>query len=178
MTIVSPKNEEYPSWLKIKKCQQITTKDLNGNFNGILIDILNRNDEIMPERQDELFQQYYMSTVLQGTYKGFHIHPFKVDTLHCVFGKFCLVLYPEIITKDEIDSKTIDTDKLIFIELGEDSPLTVSFPSKYPHGFFGITETAVIINYRMPAWEPEDVHQYDFHCSRTLEILKEKYSLK
>ncbi|MCD4819037.1 MAG: hypothetical protein K8S23_10135 [Candidatus Cloacimonetes bacterium] len=165
----------FPNWLKIKKCRKVQTKDVNGSNNGILVDILNRNDEIMQNRVDEQFQQYYMSTVLKGKFKGYHTHPYKLDTLHCVYGKFCLVLYPELITKDEVKNAVIDTSKLIFIELGEDSPITVSFPSKYPHGFFGISDTAVIINYRNPAWVPDDTHQFDIKCDRTLEILLEKY---
>lgn len=167
--------KKHPSWLKIKKCNKIITKDLQGQNNGILIDILNRNDEIMSDRKDELFQQYYMSTVYKGKFKGYHTHPYKLDTLHCVYGKFCLVLYPEIVTKAESEIIDIDTDKLIFIELGEDSPVTVSFPSKYPHGFYGITDNAVIINYRNPVWTPEDTHQFDIKCERTLNILNERY---
>lgn len=178
MIIMNPRNNQYPSWLKIKECRKIQTQDLNNSNNGVLIDILNRNDEIMSNRKEELFQQYYMTTVFKGMFKGFHNHPYKIDILHCVYGKICLVLYPEIIKEEEIVRKRIDTDKLIFIELGEDSLLTVSFPSKYPHGFFGITETAVIVNYRNPAWAPNDVHQYDIHSEETLTILKEKYSIK
>jgi dTDP-4-dehydrorhamnose 3,5-epimerase-like enzyme len=172
------KNNQYPDWIKIKECPKIQTKDLNNDNNGILIDILNRNDDIMAERCDELFQQYYMTTVLRGKIKGLHTHPNKIDTLHCVYGKFCLVIYPEIIKKEDIDKKKIDTDKLIFIELGEDLPLTVSFPSKYPHGFYGITKTAIIINYRNPAWTRNDTYQYDIKCEETLEILTKKYNIK
>jgi dTDP-4-dehydrorhamnose 3,5-epimerase-like enzyme len=165
----------YPDWLKIKHCHKVQTKDVTGKNNGILVDILNRNDEIMKYRLDEPFQQYYMSTVLKGMFKGYHTHPHKLDTLHCVYGKFCLVLYPEVVTKDEAEDTVINTDKLIFIELGEDSPVTVTFPSKYPHGFFGITDTAVIINYRNPAWNPKDTYQFDIECEKTVKILNDKY---
>ena len=80
-----------------------------------------------------------------------------------------------LLTKDEAEDTVINTDKLIFIELGEDSPVTVTFPSKYPHGFFGITDTAVIINYRNPAWNPKDTYQFDIECEKTVKILNDKY---
>ena len=167
--------DRYPEWLKVKRCRKVITKDVNGINNGILIDILNRNDNIMADRKAEMFQQFYMSTVLKGKFKGYHTHPYKQDTLHCVYGKFCLVIYPEAVSNVKAENYIIDTSKLIFIELGEDESVTVSYPSKYPHGFYGITEKAVIINYRTPAWVPEDTHQFDIKCDRTLEILENKY---
>lgn len=162
-------------WLKIKKCKKNRTFDINGKSNGFLIDILNKNDEIMLNRKDELFQQFYITTVFKNTFKGIHVHPTKIDTLHCVYGKFCLVLYPKIIKKEDAKRAELDIDKFIFIEMGGDNHFTISYPSKYPHGFFGIDDTSIIINYRNPAWTSEDTYQYDIECKEIYEMLNTKY---
>ena len=168
------KEIDYPDWLKIKKCKVITTKDSDENENGILVDILNINDQIMKDCKDESFQQFYMSTVHSGMFKGLHVHPYKVDCLHVVHGLMGLVLYPEVIKKENIANIELDLDKIILIEMGRGYHKTVIYPSKYPHGFFGI-EDAVIINYRRPAWTPVDTFQYDIYYNPIVEMMKKKY---
>ena len=167
--------QDHPTWLKVKECGVITTRDSNGDVNGELVDILNRHDSVMSDRIDEKFQQYYMSTVKKGMFKGFHAHPFKLDALHVVHGVMVLVLYPKEIPEEEVGTTRINRESLIFVEMGRGYERTVMFPSKYPHGFFGV-ENAVIINYRNPAWEPTDTHQYDIRFDPIVKILKERYS--
>lgn len=168
------KGTEYPDWLRIKECNVITTRDCSGEVNGKLVDILNRNDRIMEEYQEERFQQYYMSTVKRGMFKGFHTHPYKRDTLHVVHGKMVLVIYPHEIAREDAEGAVIDLDSLILVEMGEGAHRTVVFPSKYPHGFFGVKD-AVIINYRNPAWEPSDTHQYDVRCDPVVKLLRDRF---
>ena len=155
----------HPDWLKIKQCKKVITRDVNGRENGFLIDILNKHDDIFKDRTKEVFEQVYNSSVYKNMFKGFHIHPHKYDTVTCVFGKALLVFYPNVITKDNLDIK-IDFSDLIILPIDtEEKTLTISFPSKYPHGYFGVSEIAYILNYRNPAWNPEDNYQYDYKLS-------------
>ena len=124
---------------------------------------------------NEKFNQFYMASVYKSKFKGLHVHPYKVDTLHCIYGKICVAFYPEVVEKPLVDSTKIEVDDFIFIELGNDNHKTISFPSKYPHGFFGIDDTSLTINYRVPAWAPEDNHQYDIVSDELVEKLIEKY---
>lgn len=167
-------NEAIPGWIRIKHCRKVITKDLQGRENGFLIDILNRHDEIYAGREAELFQQVYYSSVYRGMFKGFHIHRLKYDTVTCVFGKALLVFYPEIIPQSET-TREMDMDKLVVVPLDtQENILTVSFPSKYPHGYYGVSELAYILNYRNPAWHPGDDHQYDHNCEG-IEIFLDKW---
>jgi len=154
--------QKLPEWLKIKQCKKILTKDLSNRENGFLIDILNRHDPIFAGRQDELFQQVYYSSVYKGMFKGFHIHPAKYDTVTWILGRALLIFYPEEITRHELDRRIAPED-LIMVPFGaERDILTVSFPSKFPHGYYGLSEVAYILNYRNPAWHPADNMQYDY----------------
>ena len=165
----------FPEWLKIKECNTVTTFDSSNKENGYLIDILNQNDEIMASRADEIFQQFYMSTVYEHMFKGFHIHPTKTDTIHCAYGNIVLAIYPELISKEDSVDAIIDKEKMVYIELGKDNPRTISFPSKYPHGFFGLDELSIVINYRIPAWTPEDTYQYDVHDKEFATFMRNKF---
>lgn len=152
----------YPSWIKIKKCKKIYTQDVNGKDNGFLVDVLNRNDAIFKERLDEKFQQVYYSTVYKNMFKGFHIHMHKIDTVTSLIGKFLLVIYPHIIEKSNLDVE-IDFSDLIIIPVDTEEDLyTITFESKYPHGYFGVSDIAYVLNYRTPAWDPSDNYQYDY----------------
>ena len=166
---------DTPDWLVIKDCNVIDTFDSDGSSNGTLIDILNRNDSIMNKRKEEQFNQFYMASVYKHKFKGLHIHPYKVDTIHCIHGKICVAFYPREVPKGSIELEKMRIDDFIFIELGLDNHKTISFPSKYPHGFFGIEDLSLIINYRVPAWTPEDNLQYDLITDELVEKLREEY---
>ncbi len=164
--------QNIPNWIKIKKCKKVITRDVQGRENGFLIDILNRYDDVYKGRETELFQQVYYTSVLRGMFKGFHIHPTKYDSVTCVFGKALLVIYPEQIPKNQLEL-VVSTDELIVIPIDtEDNTLTVCFLSKYPHGFYGISENAHILNYRNPAWHPGDNLQYDYKMKGIEDYLK------
>ena len=155
---------KLPDWIKVKKCKKIYTKDISGKENGFLIDILNRNDDIFKGREDESFQQIYYSSVYKNMFKGFHIHPYKYDTVTCIFGLALLVFYPYLISKDNLNT-IIDFNDLIIIPIdNQNNILTISFPSKYPHGYFGVSDISYLLNYRNPAWNPQDLFQYDYKC--------------
>ena len=155
---------KLPDWIKIKKCKKVYTKDISGKENGFLIDILNRNDDIFKGREDEFFQQIYYSSVYKNMFKGFHIHPYKYDTVTCIFGLALLVFYPYLISKDNLNT-IIDLNDLIIIPIdNQNNILTISFPSKYPHGYFGVSDISYLLNYRNPAWNPKDLFQYDYKC--------------
>jgi dTDP-4-dehydrorhamnose 3,5-epimerase-like enzyme len=155
---------KLPDWIKIKKCKKVYTKDISGKENGFLIDILNRNDDIFKGREDEFFQQIYYSSVYKNMFKGFHIHPYKYDTVTCIFGLALLVFYPHIISKNNLNT-IIDFNNLIIIPIdNQNNILTISFPSKYPHGYFGVSDISYLLNYRNPAWNPQDLFQYDYKC--------------
>ncbi len=153
---------DLPEWIKLKECRRVVTKDAKGRDNGFLVDVLNRNDEIFSTRRDETFQQVYYSSVYSGRFKGFHIHPYKYDTVSCILGKALLVFYPQIIMKSELDIAINPDDLVILPVQADEKSLTVSFPSKYPHGYYGVSDLAYILNYRNPAWHLGDNYQYDY----------------
>jgi dTDP-4-dehydrorhamnose 3,5-epimerase-like enzyme len=155
-------------WLKIKENKKIITKDSNGTENGILIDILNRGDDIFKDRLDEKFQQFYMTTVQKNKFKGLHVHPFKIDTIFVPKGMIYLVIYTEPVTKEQLSSIELDFEEYGFIEMGEEKYLTITYPSKYLHGFWGIDENSTILNYRYPAWNITDNHQFDIEDKRLI----------
>ena len=117
-----------------------------------------------------------MASVYRGKFKGLHVHPFKKDTIHCVHGKICVAIYPKVIEKREIDTHQIKVDDFLLIELGDENHKTISFPSKYPHGFFGIDDLSLIINYRIPAWNSTDDHQYDILNSTIVDEMAKRYT--
>jgi dTDP-4-dehydrorhamnose 3,5-epimerase-like enzyme len=162
-------------WLKIKENRKIITKDINSKENGYLIDILNKNDDLFLARQEEAFQQFYMTTVIKGSFKGLHVHPYKIDTIFVPHGKICLVVYTDPVMKEDSENLILDPSKYEFIVMGEGNWLTVSYPSKYPHGFWGIADESIILNYRFPAWNPQDTHQFDIHDSNLEIKLKSIY---
>ena len=41
----------------------------------------------------------------------------KIDTIHCVYGKICVVFYPELISKDLAHDTDLLDDKFFFMEL-------------------------------------------------------------
>lgn len=154
--------QNLPDWIRIKECKRVITRDLDGKENGYLVDTLNRHDDIFRGREEEPFQQVYYTSVYIGMFKGFHIHPQKIDAVSSVFGRSLLVLYPELPAQGAQRFK-MSLDKLLVIPLyADEGILTVSFPSKYPHGYFGLSDLSLILNYRNPAWHPGDKLQYDY----------------
>jgi dTDP-4-dehydrorhamnose 3,5-epimerase-like enzyme len=165
----------YPDWIKIKECKAVPTFDLDNNENGFLVDLLNKNDDLMKDRTNKEFTQFYMSTMKKGGFKGLHMHATKIDAYCCAFGKICMAIYPEVIVREDIDTTIMDVSKFFYIEFGEGCHKTISLPSKYPHGFFGITEDAVLINYRDPAYDPSDTGQFSIKSEEMLNVLRKKY---
>src|SRR3989338_6633568 len=100
--------KNYPDWLKVKECRTVTTYDIDNRVNGFLVDLLNINDDLMKTRKNKQFTQFYMSTMKKGDFKGLHMHPTKLDAYCCAFGRICMVIYPEVIEKTEIDTAVID----------------------------------------------------------------------
>ena len=128
------------------------------------------------DRGQELFQQFYMTTVIKGFFKGLHVHPYKHDTIFVPYGKICLAIYTEPITYEQSQSISLDINKFEYIELGHDNPKTISYPSKYPHGFWGIEDESIIINYRTPAWTLDDTYQFDITNNNVLNLLTQRYA--
>ena len=119
-----------------------------------------------------------MTTVYKNKLKGLHVHPFKIDTINCIYGKVCVAFYPEVIEKDKDDLFEMDNDRVLFLEIGDGNHKTLSFPAKYPHGYFGLDNFSIIINYRVPAWTPSDTYQYFVNNKTIMEKLMDLYGFE
>jgi len=132
----------------IKKLKKIITKDLDGHYNGWLIDVLRGNDKIKSDKKN--FSQLYVTTCLPKMIKGFHLHKKKTDHFCVVGGKAKLVL---------IDNRPYSSTFKIKNEfiIGDDNPMVIRVPPGVKHGFKNIGKTVIyIINYMNPPFDKND----------------------
>ena len=130
----------------IKPCKKVITKDSkSGQPNGFLVEIVSARDGWT----ENINGQVYMTTVLPGVFKGFHVHKKKIDHFTCVKGNVFVVTY----------------DKGNYQEhpSGVDNFCTVKIPSGIPHGLYNYgDEEAYVINYCFPPYDPRDPDQTEW----------------
>jgi len=130
----------------IKRLKKIPTKDLDGVYNGWLIDILRGTDKIKSDKKN--FSQLYLTTCLPKMVKGFHLHKKKTDHF-CVFGGEV-----KMILIDERPNSPTYKIKNVFI-MGDKNPLVIRVPPGIKHGFKNISKNVVyMINYMDPPFDP------------------------
>lgn len=102
---------------------------------GRLMEILRSDDAIFNQ-----FGQVYLTTTYPGVVKAWHYHKKQADTICCISGMICLVLWddrPDSLTKGGLNTFCIGTYR----------PLLVKVPAGVYHGWKCISqEEALIIN--------------------------------
>lgn len=128
-----------------KPCKKVTTKGRSGQPNGFLVEVVSSKDNWTENIQG----QVYMTTVLPGVFKGFHIHQKKVDHFTCLKGNVFIVTYENGEYKE--------------YRSGEDGFYTVKIPPTVPHGLYNYgEEEAYVVNYCWPPYDPADPDQTEW----------------
>lgn len=65
--------------------KRVTTKDLDGNENGFLIELFKSKDNTKTE--------VYLSAATPGAFKGYHLHRVRAARYMCVRGSMKIILY-------------------------------------------------------------------------------------
>jgi len=137
----------------VKDCKKVITKDRkSGEPNGFLVEVVSAKDGWT----EHIEGQVYLTTVLPGVFKGFHIHQKKIDHFTCVKGTIFVVTYENGEYHEYLS--------------GEDNLCTVKIPPQVPHGLYNFGDTeAYVVNYCYPAYDPNDPDQTewegDYHPS-------------
>jgi dTDP-4-dehydrorhamnose 3,5-epimerase len=132
----------------VKRLKKISTKDLDGKYNGWLIDVLRNDDKIKSDGNN--FSQLYVTTCLPKMIKGFHLHQKKTDHFCAIGGKIKMVLID-----DRQNSSTFGM-KNEFI-MGDENPIIIRVPPGVKHGFKNVGETMIyLINYMTPSFDKND----------------------
>ena len=138
-----------------KSCNKIKTKDDSGHSNGWLLEILSERDSF----SGDLKGQIYLSVVLPGAIKGYHLHADADYFVTCIKGKVREIIYR-------------NKNNRQIIEMGDGNYKTVHLPKRYPHAIKNVgSQPAYVLVYRHPAWEPAIGDQLDIPIH---EITKDK----
>jgi dTDP-4-dehydrorhamnose 3,5-epimerase-like enzyme len=130
---------------QVKPCKIVPTLDRNGVSNGWIQEIVSCLDGFT----EGIIGQVYLTVVSVGKRKGFHLHRKCVGHLTCVLGEVQLLVYE-------------GTVRRVF-ELGGANAVTVKVPPGCPAAIVNVGKTdAYVINYRYPAWSPEDPDQEEW----------------
>lgn len=131
--------------LSQKACKVTTTRDLSGQKNGWLMEIASTRDGWSKFLDNA---QIYLTTVLPGKKKGWHVHHKKESQFTCIKGGVILGI--------KLD------DKIEEIDLNDREPVTVRVPKKQPTCFYNPgKESAYILNLCSPPYDPSDSGQED-----------------
>lgn len=133
-----------------KKSQKIETKNSEGDINGYLVPIYNKNDTFYPDGM--IPEQVYLTVINPKQIKGPHLHFIRTGCFTCIKGNARFVL------------KTINGYEIVYS--GEDYHYSsVVVPTGTPAALQNIGEgDAYILNMPSPAWTPSmnDEHTADF----------------
>lgn len=148
----------------VKPCKKVITKDpKSGKPNGFLVEIVSAKDGWT----EHIEGQVYMTTVLPGVFKGFHIHRKKIDHFTCIKGNVFVVTYEDGKYKE--------------YPSGLDNLYTVKVPPGIPHGLYNYgDEEAYVINYAYPPYDSHDPDQTEWEGSYrpSIKFRKSKNEIK
>lgn len=113
--------------------KRVTTKDLDGNENGFLIELFKSKDNTKTE--------VYLSAATPGAFKGYHLHRVRAARYMCVRGSMKIILYVNGKREEHI--------------LTEDNNVRLYIPKNIPTGLMNIGEVdGWLVNYPDPAYDP------------------------
>lgn len=131
--------------LKTKPCKLVKTRDLAGKDNGWLMEIASSRDGWSKFLDNA---QVYLTTVLSGKKKGWHLHHKKENQLTCIRGRVILGVKRG--------------DKIEEMEMNADQPVTVRVAPGVPLCFYNPgDEPAYILNLCSPSYDSNDPEQED-----------------
>lgn len=131
--------------LSQKPCKLVTTRDLGGEENGWLMEIASTRDGWSKFLDDA---QVYLTMVLPGKKKGWHLHHKKENQFTCIRGQVILGVKLE----KEIEE----------IKLSDRQSATVRIPRGVPICFYNHGDKAAyILNLCSPPYDPDDPEQED-----------------
>jgi len=132
--------------IETKPCKKVVTKDVGGEENGFLLELLSKRDGLIKQPQ---FEQFYLATCKPKMIKGFHVHNKKTMYYTVIKGKVKVVVF--------------DGKKYHEFVVGDENFMTIKIPPKHPCGWKNIgEEDAYLINYVHPAFDPNDPDTFDW----------------
>lgn len=131
--------------LSQKPCKLVTTCDLGGAENGWLMEIASTRDGWSKFLDDA---QVYLTMVLPGKKKGWHVHHKKESQFTCIKGKVIM----GIKSGEQIEEVTLNGN----------SPVSIRVLREVPVCFYNSgNEAAYILNLCSPPYDPNDLEQED-----------------
>lgn len=118
---------------KLEEAKKVQTFDPSGNQNGSLLELYKDGDKTIA----------YLTTVLPGAFKGYHLHRVRAARYVCIKGKMSIVLYRP---GEKIREEYI---------LDAATPQRLFIPNNIATGLFNVgDEEAWLINYPDPPYDP------------------------
>jgi dTDP-4-dehydrorhamnose 3,5-epimerase-like enzyme len=128
-----------------KVCKVVTTKDSGGQENGWLMEVASSRDGWNRFLDNA---QVYVTILLPGKKKGWHLHHKKASQLTCIKGKVVIAIW---------DGKNIEE-----LVLNANKPVTVRVPKEQAICFYNPgPEEAYILNLCSPPYDPQNPEQED-----------------
>ena len=128
-----------------KVCKRVVTKDLTGQDNGLLVEIASTKDGWSRFLDNA---QIYLTTLVPGKKKGFHLHHKKENQFICIKGNIAMAVW--------------DGKDMAEYKIGETNPLMVRVPKEHAICFYNPgPDEAYILNLCSPPYDPEDREQED-----------------
>lgn len=116
---------------KIEEAKKVETFDAKGVKNGELIELYKDNEKTVA----------YLTTVLPGMFKGYHLHRVRAARYVCLKGKMKIILYQNGKREEYI--------------LDAQNPQRLFIPNNVATGFFNVgEEEGWLINYPDPPYNP------------------------
>lgn len=125
---------------KLEPAKKVTTRDLEGNENGFLI-------ELFKDKETGTKTEVYLSAALPGAFKGYHEHKVRAARYVCMKGRM------KIITYSREGDKWVREENIL--DANDPQPKRLYIPKNTPTGLENIgNEEAWLVNYPDPAYDP------------------------
>ncbi len=119
---------------ELESLKKVITKDLEGNINGTLIELLKEDEKTLA----------YLTTILPGKVKGYYLHKIRECNYICIKGKVDVIIYDlEEKNKQKFTLNSENPQKLKIL-----TNLAAGFENHYE-------EEAFLINFPNPPYDPE-----------------------
>jgi len=118
--------------INFEYAKKVITKDLNGNKNGHLIEIM----------KDGNLTTCYLTACAPGSFKGYHLHKIRSSNYVCVKGKMLIITYE-------------NGERREFLMTAE-YPIRLHIPPNIATGLKNVgNEEGWLINYPDPPYDPD-----------------------